>query len=173
MGHLREVKDPFRTAGAARLLHPASRIRVLHLGAALSAEMEHQARAEEAGNPRYRWLGELPRRQALRRLARCRLLSLTSLSEGGANVVSEAIAVGVPVVSSRIAGSIGLLGEDYPGYFPVGDTRALADLLGRAETETTFLADLQQRCQACRPLLEVDRERDSWRLLLQELVPDR
>jgi putative glycosyltransferase (TIGR04348 family) len=173
MGHLREVKDPFRTAEAARLLPAASRVRILHLGAALSAEMETQARAEEAGNSRYRWLGELPRRQALRRLARCRLLALTSRSEGGANVVSEAIAVGVPVVSSRIAGSIGLLGEDYPGYFPVGDTRALADLLGRAETNSAFLANLQQRCQACRPLLDVERERNSWRLLLQELGPGR
>ena len=86
----------------------------------------------------YRWLGELSREKALRLLSRCRLLALTSEQEGGANVVSEALAASVPVLSSRIAGSVGLLGEDYPGYFPVGDTEALARLLGRAETDADF-----------------------------------
>ena len=170
MGHLRPVKDPFRTAEAARLLPPASRLRVLHLGAALSEEMARQARAEESGNPRYRWLGELPRARALRVLARCRLLSLTSHLEGGANVIGESVVVGVPVVSSHIAGSVGLLGADYPGYFPVGDTRALADLLLRAETEREFYADLKVRCRQLRGLFEPARESRSWVELLRELV---
>src|SRR5207302_5668338 len=55
LGHLRPVKDPFRTAQATRLLPPSSRVRVLHVGAALSADMAEQAAAEAAGNPRYRW----------------------------------------------------------------------------------------------------------------------
>ncbi len=80
MGHLRRVKDPFRTAWAARLLPADSRVRVLHLGGALSDDMAEQARTEAASNPRYRWLGERPRSQALRVLGRCRLLSLTSTS---------------------------------------------------------------------------------------------
>src|SRR5205823_6109151 len=101
LGHLRPVKDPFRTAQAARLLPPTSRIDVLHVGGALSEEMERQARAERAENPRYRWLGEMSRSRALHTLARCRLLVLTSEMEGGANVISEALAVGVPVLSSR------------------------------------------------------------------------
>jgi glycosyltransferase involved in cell wall biosynthesis len=138
LGHLRPVKDPFRTAEAARLLPASSRIRVLHAGAALSPAMEHQARAEEAINSRYRWLEDLPRWKALRLLARSRLLVLTSLMEGGANTISEAIAAGVPVLASRIPGSVGLLGTQYPGYFPVGDTAALAALLTRAETDTKF-----------------------------------
>jgi glycosyltransferase involved in cell wall biosynthesis len=62
-----------------------------------------------AANPRYRWLGELPRWQALRVLARSHVLVLSSLTEGGANVISEALALGVPIVASRIAGSMGLL----------------------------------------------------------------
>jgi putative glycosyltransferase (TIGR04348 family) len=122
MGHLRPVKDPFRTARAARLLPSESRIRVLHVGGALSEEMAQEAAIEAGENPRYRWLGELPRWKALRALARCHLLSLTSEMEGGANVISEAVAAGVPVVASRISGSIGLLGADYPAFFPVGDT---------------------------------------------------
>jgi integrase len=47
-------------------------------------------------------------------------------ARGGADAVSEAIACSVPVISSRISGSIGLLGEEYPGDFPVGDPRALS-----------------------------------------------
>jgi putative glycosyltransferase (TIGR04348 family) len=171
LGHLRPVKDPFRTARAARLLPPSSRIRVLHLGAALSADMARRARAEQAANPRYRWLGERPRWQALRTLARCRLLALTSELEGGANVISEALAVSVPVVSSRIAGSVGLLGEDYLGYFPFGDTEALAALLHRAETDAPFYRQLTARCRQLRALFRPARERQAWARLLKELRP--
>jgi putative glycosyltransferase (TIGR04348 family) len=171
LGHLRPVKDPFRTARAARLLPPVSQVRVLHLGAALSANMAEQALAEQAANPRYRWLGERPRWQALRTLARCRLLSLTSELEGGANVISEALAVSVPVVASRIAGSVGLLGDDYPGYFPFGDTEALAALLRRAETDAPFYRELAARCRRQRALFRPARERRAWARLLKELGP--
>ncbi len=169
LGHLRPVKDPFRTAEAARLLPPESRLRVWHLGAALSEDMERQARAEQASNPRYRWLGERPRPRALRTLARSHLLSLTSISEGGANVVGEAVTVGTPVVSSRVPGSVGLLGEDYPGCYPVGDTQALADLLWRAEKDVAFYEGLRQRCDALRQVFEPPAEARSWAELLAEL----
>lgn len=170
MGHLRPVKDPLRTALAARLLPAASRIQVLHIGGALSEDLDEQARAEPARNPRYRWLGELPKSEALAVLSRCRLLSLTSESEGGANAISEAVVAGVPVISSHIAGSIGLLGEDYPGYFPVGDTQALANLLCRAETDAEFYDTLRDRCARLRPLFDPAREKQSWEDLLREVI---
>jgi putative glycosyltransferase (TIGR04348 family) len=168
IGHLRPVKDPFRTAMAARQLPPSSRIRVTHLGAALSKAMSVRARKEMQRNRRYRWLGEVPRAKALRILARSHLLVLTSRLEGGANVVSEALAAGVPIVSSRIAGSIGILGSDYPGYFPVGDTRALAAMLGRAECDRQFYRSLKDRCQRRAPLVTPARERLAWKGLLSE-----
>jgi putative glycosyltransferase (TIGR04348 family) len=169
LGHLRPVKDPFRTALASRLLPPSSGVRVLHVGAALSPDMAEHARAEAAINPRYRWLGDLPRWKALRTLARSRLLVLTSRMEGGANALSEAIAVGVPVVASDIPGTVGLLGRDYPGYFPVGDTRALAEQLRRAETDPVFYNRLKAACRRLRVLFRPARERQSWRRLLREL----
>jgi glycosyltransferase involved in cell wall biosynthesis len=169
MGHLRAVKDPFRTALAAELLPAASRVQVLHLGGALSDDMAEQARKMAAANPRYRWLGELPWSEAMKVLSRCHLMSLTSELEGGANVISEAVMLGVPVVSSRIAGSIGLLGEDYPAYFPVHDTQALADLLWRAETDAAFYQLLSQCCAARRSLFEPTHERETWQHLLAEL----
>lgn len=171
LGHLRPVKDPFRAAQAARLLKPSSRIRILHVGGALSPEMEAEARAEAAANPRYRWVGEVPRWQALRLLARSRLHVLSSKMEGGANAVCEAIACSVPTLSSRIAGSIGLLGKDYPGYFPLMDTGALAALLERVETDAAFRQDLRARCVRLKPLVEPARERGSWKSLLREMFP--
>ena len=172
LAHLRPVKDPLRAAMAARLLPPSSRIRVTHLGAALSEEMGERARAETASNPRYRWLGELPRRKALQILARCRLLVLSSRLEGGANVISEAIAASVPILPSRIPGSIGILGPDYPGYFPVGDSRALASLLARAETDAPFYNTLKEWCERLTPLVDPARERQGWESLLQELLAE-
>lgn len=172
IGHLRPVKDPFRAALAARLLPADSRVRVLHAGAALAPDMEAAARAEMAANPRYRWLGPVPRRAALRTLAGCRLLALTSLQEGGANAVSEAVACGVPVVASRVDGSVGLLGDDYPGLFPAGDTAALAALLRRAETDGAFLAGLEERGRGLRPLFEPAEEERRWKALLGEIFAE-
>jgi len=95
---------------------------------------------------------------------------LTSHDEGGANVVSEAIAAGVPVLSSDIPGSRGLLGDDYPGYFPVGDTEALADALLAAETDRDgFHQRLQQKCEDLHELVDPHRERAAWSTLLTEL----
>ena len=170
LGHLRGVKDPFRTAMAVRLLPAGSRVRVAHAGAALDASMARRARAEEARNPRYRWLGDLPRPRALRLLARSRLLVLSSRQEGGANVIGEAAVLGVPILSTRIPGSVGLLGERYPGYFVVGDTRGLAALVSRAEDDSAFRARLRRACKERARLFAPASEKAAWRRLLRELV---
>jgi glycosyltransferase involved in cell wall biosynthesis len=94
---------------------------------------------------------------------------LTSRLEGGANVVCEAIACSVPVISSKISGSIGLLGEKYPGYFPIGDTRALAAILGRAESDAQFYDSLASWCERLAPMVNPANERRAWQDLLHEL----
>jgi len=171
LGHLRPVKDPFRAAEAVRLLPAQSQVRVLHAGAALQPEMERRAREEQASNPRYRWLGPLPRDEALRILARSRLLVLSSLLEGGAHVIGEAAVHGVPVLASRIPGSVGLLGAEYPGYFPAGDSRALAYLIGRCETDPAFLDTLRRHIESLADAFAPAKEREAWRSLLAELFP--
>jgi putative glycosyltransferase (TIGR04348 family) len=166
MAHLREVKDPLRAAAAARLLAPDSAVRILHAGAALDDDRAVQARDEMAANARYRWLGDLPRWKAMRLLARCRLLLVTSLAEGGANVISEALACSVPVVSSRIPGSVGLLGADYPGYYTVGEEKELAAILEAAERDPGYYGQLRDACDELRPLVDPARERDAWKAIL-------
>lgn len=169
VSHLRSEKDPLRTALAARLLPAASRVRVLHAGAPLTPELAELAREEQRDNPRYRWLGELTPARARALIARSRLLALTSVMEGGANVISEAAAAGIPVLASRIACTESLLGADYPGLFPFGDTGALARLLERAESDPSWLRELGRRCRALGARLSPAREKAAWREVLRPL----
>jgi len=166
VGELRELKDPFRTALAARRLPTESMVRVVHAGGSSAEAMAERAAKEEQVNPRYTWLGEVAHHDALGLINRARLLSLTSRYEGGPNVITEALALGTPIVSSRIPGVVGLLGEDYPGYFTAGDTEELTGLLSRAETERVFYQDLQDHCRELAPLASPVREVDAWRELL-------
>ena len=171
VGHLRTEKDPFRAALAARRLPEASRIRIVHLGGAHDPAWAEAARAEMRDNSRYVWLGDLPAARVRRWMARARLMVLSSIMEGGANVISEALVSGLPVLASRIDGSVGLLGEDYPGYFPISDTAALASVLGRAETDPAFLAALARACAARAPLFRPEREKARLAEILAELRP--
>lgn len=169
VGHLRAVKDPFRTALAARLLPRSSRLHVWHFGGALTPAAQRRAEREQQVNPRYTWLGELTFAETQRRIAGCRLIVQSSRTEGGANVISEAVVAGVPVLASRVPGNVGLLGRDYPGYFPCGETRQLAQLLGRAENDQRFWNRLKTAVEELIPQFTPDRERGCWRTLLEEL----
>jgi putative glycosyltransferase (TIGR04348 family) len=169
LAHLRAVKDPLLAARAVRLLPATSQLRVECAGAALEPQQAEAARREEAENPRFRWLGEVPRGEALRVLAGSFALVVSSRLEGGSNALSEAIACGVPVLSTRIDGSVGVLGDDYPGYFPVADAAALARLLLRVEEDVAFRDALQAGIMRARPLVAPEREREAWRSLLEQL----
>ena len=169
VAHLRPVKDALLAAEAAQLLPDSSRVHLECAGAALDPALADEARRGEAATARFRWLGELHRCEVLRRLAGSHALVITSRLEGGSNALSEAIACGVPVLSTRIDGTIGVLGADYPGYFPTSDARALARLLHRAEREGEFWEALRSAVLRARPLVAPEREREAWRALLAEL----
>jgi putative glycosyltransferase (TIGR04348 family) len=166
IGHLREEKDPMRTLLALPFL-PESRLEVIHLGAALQSPLEEKARQAMRDEPRYRWLGAVPHARALRWLASSHAMVISSRLEGGANVVCEALRIGVPVLASRIPGNVGLLGERYPGYFPVGDEQTLARLLDRAATDAAFYKDLKKQVSLLRPMVSPESEaralRAAWR----------
>ena len=168
-GHLRTEKDPFRAAEASRLLAASSRIRILQIGRALGEEYESRARREQLENRRYRWLGELSRRESRRIVASSDAVAVTSLMEGGANVVSEAVVDGAPVIASEIEGNVGLLGAGYPGVFETGSSEALAALMTRLETDRSFYRELKRHCLGQRALFEPSRELESWRQLLTGL----
>jgi len=170
IGHLRPVKDPMRAAMASRFLPESSQLHVQHVGGAMTPEFAAVAEAETANNPRYRWLGELPRWKARRVMAKSQAMVLTSLAEGGANVVSEALADSIPVIASRIAGSVGMLGEDYPGYYQAEDEQDLARVLTRLETDPTFLQELKRWCTELSPMVSPATEQSLWNELILDAV---
>jgi len=135
IGHLRAVKDPLLTLKA--LKHVKRDLEVIQLGELLEPDFK-----PKTSDPRYRWLGSVPHGRALKWLASSHAMVISSRMEGGANVVCEALRIGVPVLASRIPGNVGLLGGRYAGYFPVGDERALARLL---ERESSFYDKLKRQ----------------------------
>jgi glycosyltransferase involved in cell wall biosynthesis len=90
--------------------------------------------------------------------------------EGGAHVVSEAIAIGVPVIASDIPGNRGLLGDDYPGYFPVGNEIELGKLLLNAATNSVFYESLERHIQARQKYVLPDFEMQSIQKLVSVLL---
>ena len=95
---------------------------------------------------------------------------LSSLSEGGAHVISEAIVEQVPILASRIPGNTGLLGNDYPGLFETGNAKELADLIQLAESKPEFLNRLHESVKQLSPLFLPGHELESWKNLLDELT---
>jgi putative glycosyltransferase (TIGR04348 family) len=151
IGHLRSEKDPLRTLSALKIV--SLPMQVIHLGAPLDPAL-----VPRTDDPRYRWLGSVPHARALKWLASSHAMVISSRMEGGANVVCEALRIGVPVLASRISGNIGLLGPKYSGYFAVEDERSLAHLLERAATQGDFYRRLKRQVTKLRPLVAPQAE---------------
>jgi putative glycosyltransferase (TIGR04348 family) len=170
IGHLRPEKDPFCTAESLQYLRSESKIKVLHLGKAMSPEMKSQAKVYNKELKNYQWLDELSHPETLQQLSRSHLMVISSLMEGGAHVVTEAIAIGVPVIASDIPGNRGLLGDDYPGYYPVGDAKALALMLQKAEFEPLFYKSLEAHIKKRKKYVQPQFELNSIKALLNRLI---
>ena len=169
VGHISDVKDPLRAAMASRKLPKDSLIRVVQAGDADGADLVQRARTETVKNPRYRYLGSIPRWKVRRLIASSNLLVLSSRIEGGANVLSEAIVDYIPILASKIPGNVGLLGEDFPGYFKPGNTKELTELMIKAETDVGFYQELTTRCAMLARYFRPERERTAWNKLIKEI----
>jgi len=189
VGHLREEKSPQTLFAAARLLHPTESILIDHIGAALDADLAAQAQDTATACPHYRWLGELTHETTRRRIQRAHVLIHTSKMEGGAHVVMEAVRSGTPVLASRIAGNVGMLGADYAGYFDWDQADQLVGLLRRCrdslvprltlspgapppDSQPTVYTQLQAQCAARAPLFSADSEGRALHNLVADLLRD-
>jgi len=148
IGHLRDEKDPLRALYALKHLPPNLNIELIQIGESLDDKLAEEARRGMKRDERYRWLGGVPHSRALRLLASSHAMIISSRMEGGANVVSEAIRIGVPVIASKISGNVGLLREGYSGYYKPGDDRMLAAVIREAASTTSSYQEL--RGQVCR-----------------------
>jgi putative glycosyltransferase (TIGR04348 family) len=173
VGHLREEKDPQTLMATARLLQGQEDILIDHIGAALDPAWAQAARETQAQCPQYRWLGPLPHRETLQRIQRAHLLVHTSRMEGGAHVLMEALRSGTPVLASRIDGNLGMLGDNYPGTFAVGDAPALAHLLQQCRSGQTQAGGMLSHLTACcverATLFEPQTERAALHRWVQDL----
>ena len=170
VGHLREEKSPQTLFAAARLLQSQDAIRIDHIGAPLDPSLAALAQETASTCPAYRWLGGLPHEAARRRIQRAHVLVHTSRMEGGAHVVMEAVRSGTPVLASRIAGNVGMLGADYAGYFDWDDAAQLVALLRRCHHDEAFFAHLQAQCTARAPLFAPQTEQLALHRLVAELT---
>ncbi len=168
VGHLRSEKDPLTFIAASALLETA-KLYFDQIGDGLDADLANAARAA-ASNRNYRWLGGLPRAETRQAIKRAHVLVNSSLMEGGAHVILEAVQSGTPVLASRISGNIGMLGADYQGYFDVGSAEQLGALLSRCAGSPEFLALLQSQCQRRAGLFAPPEEKRLVLNLLHELI---
>ena len=170
VGHLREEKDPFLICDAVQQLPHHSRIQVIHIGGALNDEMRKSAELFSAKIDRYHWHGEVSHRDATLLISNADLLILTSRIEGAPGVLTEAIVNETNVLSTEIVGAVGLLGKDYPGLFPVGDSASLAQLLVRAEQDADFRSLLRQQILQRKANFSPQRELHAWDDFMRELT---
>lgn len=158
VGHLRDEKDPLTYLRAVAKCDPR-RMSFESIGEALQPDLALAASTAQAGMPHYRWRGGLPRALTRQRIKRAHVLVNSSLMEGGAQVIIEAVQAGTAVLATAISGNIGMLGGDYAGYFPVGDDGALAALLQRCAAEPAFLLRLENQCRERAHLFSPAREK--------------
>lgn len=169
VGHLRAVKDPATFMRAAALA-TAPDVLFRQLGGVIDAELGKLAEATQERVDRYSWAGPVPHDVARHAVACSHALAICSAMEGGANVIVEAITSGVPVLASDISGNRGMLGDDYAGYFPVGDAAALARLVDRSVADDGFIATLRAQCAARAPLFAPQAERAALLHLVDNLL---
>jgi putative glycosyltransferase (TIGR04348 family) len=169
LAHLRPVKRPLLAVEALALLPQQLPVQLHLAGASLAAGLTAAVQAATARDPRCHWHGSLPRRDALRLLAGSHVAIVASTDEGGANVVSEAIAAGTPLLATAVPGNLGLLGDDWPALFAVDDAVGLARLWQRVATDPAYHQMLVRRTQALQPLVDPRREAAAWRQLLGDL----
>ena len=156
IGHLRDEKDPLRAMHA--LEHLSGDLELIQVGDSLDDQLAEEARRAMRSDKRYRWLGSVSHARALKLLASSHAMVISSRMEGGANVVSEAIRIGVPVIASNISGNIGLLGAKYLGYYTLGDEKALATLIERARRDQRFYRSLKRQLAKLRPMVSPANE---------------
>jgi len=169
VAHLRSEKDPLRAAAAlARLPHEP--IELVQIGDALDERLALEVSDLAKREPRFRWYGGVTHARALAWMAKSHVLVVSSRMEGGANVIAEAARIGTPVLASRVSGNIGMLGRDYPGFYPLADDAALAELIRRAMHERAFYRQLRDALRVRRALFAPAAERRALEHVVQEAL---
>ncbi|PQJ28226.1 glycosyltransferase [Rubritalea profundi] len=166
IGHLRSVKNPFLMNKALKELD-GLKLDVFTLGAALEPNMLHEVHNWQQADSRFHWLNDVPYTKALSWIQQVDFTLNTSHSEGGSNAVAESIVLGTPVLASKIEGNVGMLGDDYLGYFEPNNASSLARLIHLAVTDYSFHQNLLQQITDLQQNFLPEKETAGWLKLLR------
>ncbi|HWK68271.1 MAG TPA: glycosyltransferase family 4 protein [Rhizobiaceae bacterium] len=131
---------PHLLKAAQKILRAKRDVRILLVGDGPDRESTQKMAADLGIGAFVDFLGE--RADVPDLLAAADLFVLASLFEGLPLVVLEAMAMGLPVVASRIGGVCEALGPDYPWLFDVADEDALAATIAGALGDKTMRQSL-------------------------------
>ena len=165
-GHLRPVKNPFLMNLALKELTEL-KLDAFTLGAALDPNMLNDVEEWQQADSRFHWLDDVPYTEALSWIEQVDFTLNTSHNEGGSNAVAESIVLGTPVLASKIEGNVGMLGDDYLGYFEPNSASSLARLIRRATTDRSFHQKLLQQITSIQENFLPEKETAGWLKLLQ------
>jgi glycosyltransferase involved in cell wall biosynthesis len=155
---VRELLDAFALVAASR---PDVRLEIAGSGPEEERLREHRTVA--AMPDRVRFLGALPHDQALDAIAAADAFVLPSHGEGSPLSVTEALALGTPVVATRVGALPELLGKD--GLLvDVGDVDGLATAMGRLADDRVLRERLTGEGRAR------VRERYTWPAIAKETL---
>ena len=168
IGHLRPVKAPHLMHAAIQRIPQADLI-AASIGNAYDVTDGQQALLNARQDARYRWHPGSDRKTALEWMKASLATINSSLSEGGANTVIEAIQLRVPVLATNIPGNRGFLGDDYEGYFEPGRSDQLVKLMSRCLEQTDFVERLKIQLDQRRPLFSTQRESEQLDRLVSEI----
>jgi putative glycosyltransferase (TIGR04348 family) len=173
VGHLREEKDPRTLFKALRLLEKELHVVVNAVGNGLDNTLAAEASQLAAEDARFAWLGGISHEKTRELIRQADILVVPSRMEGGANVIVEALTAGTPVAASSVSGNIGMLGRDWPAYFPVGNAEVLADLLRACIADNNFLQELRAAAAKRAPLFLPESEKKSLRAVVAQALANK
>lgn len=179
--HIREEKDPrsaflafhqaFPDGWASRADGSRVPVRLIHVGGYQDKRLAQELLLLASQYPGILLEGPLTHAETMRQMTHVHCLIQPSLSEGGALVVAEAVACGLPVMASNIPAHRAQLGPDFPALFEAGDVDALAKLFQRfVGDETLVQAIRRDQAVLAAKLAAPAQERDELIRLVRRLA---
>lgn len=159
-----------RAAARALPCHPGYRLVVVGDGP-LREELVGLAR-ELGLSGRVEWIPMLSRSEIARRMARARLLVLSSVSEGTPLVVIEALAAGTPVLATDVGGTRAVVG-DCGVVVPPRDPEALAAALSGLLADPGRLVALASKARERASSFDWEERVKPYHDLFRELLRQR
>jgi L-malate glycosyltransferase len=171
VARLDPIKDhatALRTVARVAAQRPDVRLLIVGEGPQLHAIQEQMV--QQQLSDRVRLLGL--RTDVPRLLAAADVFLLTSTSEGIPLTVLEAMAAGVPVVSTAVGGVGEIIADGVTGLLaPPGDDAALADAVGRLAAQPDFRREMSRRGrERVETLFSETRMLDSYDRLYREML---